>query len=414
MYCVLGGKYMYGVVLEGGGAKGAYHIGAYKAVLEQEFDVGAIVGTSVGAINGAMIVQGDFDKAYELWKNVNYTDIIKANEDEINRLKELRLTREDLRILLNKLREIIQDGGFDITPLKNLLDQYIDEEKIRNSSIDYGLVTINISDLKPLKLFKQDIPYGEMKNYILASCYLPVFKKERINGKIFLDGGYYNNLPFDMLAERGYNDMIIIRTNALGMTRKVPYEKYNIITIAPSENIGNSFTYEKDIAVQNIKLGYFDALKEINGLKGNKYYFKPLGEEYYFDLLKNLKETTLDSIAKTLNITEEPNKRLLFEVIIPKISKLLELKGNYDYEDFVLRLVEVLLAYYKIEKFKIYDFKECLDIIKRQPNLIIPNQTNRLDKILEKANITNVFRKEDMTLNIAYDFIKDMEVQYGD
>ena len=405
---------MYGVVLEGGGAKGAYHIGAYKAVLENGFDVGAIVGTSVGALNGAMIVQGDFDKAYELWENVNYTDIIKANEEEIDRLKDIRLTKEDLRILLNKLREVIKDGGFDITPLKNLLDQHIDEEKIRDSKVNYGLVTVNISDLKPLKLFKEDIPYGEMKNYILASCYLPVFKKERISGKFFLDGAYYNNLPFDMLVEKGYSDMIIIRTNALGIARRVPIEEYNIITIAPSDNIGNSFTYEKNIAVQNLKLGYFDALKEIKGLKGNKYYFNPLGEEYYFDLLKNVKETTLNSLAKTLNITEETNKRLLFEVIIPKVSKLLELKGNYDYEDFVLNLVEVLLAYYEIEKFKIYDFKECLEIIKKQPNLIIPNQNNTLDKILEKANITNVFRREDTMLNVAYDFIKDIEVQYGD
>lgn len=400
---------MHGVVLEGGGAKGAYHIGAYKAILENEFDIGAIVGTSVGAINGAMIAQGDFDKAYELWKNVNYTDIIKANEEEINRLKELRLNKEDLSVLLKKLREIIQDGGFDITPLKNLLDQYIDEDKIRKSNMDYGLVTVNISDLKPLKLFKEDIPPGELKNYILASCYLPVFKKERINGKLFLDGGYYNNLPFDMLVERGYSDMIIIRTNALGIARKVPDDKYNILTISPSENIGNSFTYEKDIAVSNMKLGYFDAIKEIKGLKGNKYYFKPLGEEYYFDILKNTRKPTINSIANALNVTDEPNKRLFFEVIIPKISKLLELKGNYDYEDFVLNLLEVLLAYYRVEKYKIYDFKECLEIIRKEPNLIIPTQTSRFEKILEKANITNVFRKEDILLNVAYDLIKGME-----
>ncbi|TJX67828.1 patatin-like phospholipase family protein [Soehngenia saccharolytica] len=401
---------MHGVVLEGGGAKGAYHIGAYKAILENEFDIGAIVGTSVGAINGAMIAQGDFDKAYELWENVNYTDIIKANEEEINRLKELRLNKEDLSILLKKLREIIQDGGFDITPLKNLLDQYIDEDKIRKSNMDYGLVTVNISDLKPLKLFKEDIPTGELKNYILASCYLPVFKKERINGKLFLDGGYYNNLPFDMLVERGYSDMIIIRTNALGIARKVPDDKYNILTISPSENIGNSFTYEKDIAVSNMKLGYFDAIKEIKGLKGNKYYFKPLGEEYYFDILKNTRKPTINSIANALNVTDEPNKRLFFEVIIPKISKLLELKGNYDYEDFVLNLLEVLLAYYRVEKYKIYDFEECLEIIRKEPNLIIPTQTSRFEKILEKANITNVFRKEDILLNVAYDLIKGMEV----
>jgi len=57
---------MYGVVLEGGGARGAYQIGVYKALIEEGIEVGGIAGTSVGALNGAVLVQGDFEKAYEL------------------------------------------------------------------------------------------------------------------------------------------------------------------------------------------------------------------------------------------------------------------------------------------------------------------------------------------------------------
>ena len=47
---------MYGLVLEGGGARGAYHIGVYKAILEEGIEIGGITGTSIGALNGAMIV----------------------------------------------------------------------------------------------------------------------------------------------------------------------------------------------------------------------------------------------------------------------------------------------------------------------------------------------------------------------
>ncbi len=45
---------MYGLVLEGGGAKGAYHIGAYKAILEEGIEIGGVAGTSVGALNGGL------------------------------------------------------------------------------------------------------------------------------------------------------------------------------------------------------------------------------------------------------------------------------------------------------------------------------------------------------------------------
>lgn len=60
----------YGLILAGGGAKGAYQIGAWKAMRELDIEFEAIAGASIGAINGAMIAQGDFDDAYELWSNV--------------------------------------------------------------------------------------------------------------------------------------------------------------------------------------------------------------------------------------------------------------------------------------------------------------------------------------------------------
>lgn len=56
----------YGLVLGGGGAKGSYEIGVWKALKELEIPLIAVTGTSVGALNGAMIVQDDYDKAFEL------------------------------------------------------------------------------------------------------------------------------------------------------------------------------------------------------------------------------------------------------------------------------------------------------------------------------------------------------------
>lgn len=63
----------YGLALEGGGAKGAYQIGAWKALREAGIHFSAVSGTSVGALNGAMIVMDDLEKAENVWNNIHFS-----------------------------------------------------------------------------------------------------------------------------------------------------------------------------------------------------------------------------------------------------------------------------------------------------------------------------------------------------
>ena len=62
---------MRGLALEGGGAKGAYHIGVMKALTEKSYVFDGFVGTSIGAINAAMLAQSDFDAALDLWMSIS-------------------------------------------------------------------------------------------------------------------------------------------------------------------------------------------------------------------------------------------------------------------------------------------------------------------------------------------------------
>ena len=79
---------MRGLVLEGGGAKGCYQIGAYKALMEMGITFDYVVGTSIGAINAAMICQGDWEIAYKLWENISYEDVISLKDNDINSILE--------------------------------------------------------------------------------------------------------------------------------------------------------------------------------------------------------------------------------------------------------------------------------------------------------------------------------------
>ncbi len=402
---------MYGLVLEGGGARGSYHMGAYKAIKAEGLEIGAIAGTSIGAINGAMIVQGDFERALELWQDISYSMVIDANDEEIERLKNKKLDRNDLRLLSDKLKAVINDRGFDITPLKELLNQYIDEDRIRASNMDFGLVTVNLSDLKNIEIFKDDIPKGEMKDYILASAYLPAFKSEKLRGKRFLDGAFYDNLPFTMLKKRGYKDLILVRTCARGITRKVNPDM-DAIVITPSDDIGQTFEFEHERAKRNIELGYYDALRAIRGLKGRKYYIEPIGEDFAFNLLISLNSEQLTSLGKTIKTHNIPYLRELLEYIVPKLGSQMGLSKTFTYEDFIISLLEKKAESLNINRFQIYKYNELLELAKCTPSNRNErsNEHSTLGKLIDKVDLSAIFNKEETILNLANIILCDEKI----
>jgi len=174
---------MYGLVLEGGGAKGAYHVGAYKALKELNIEIGGIAGTSIGAINGAMMVQGDYELLEKVWYSVNSYELFDIDEKAIMDLKNFNLHDVNFSYLLHQSKEILSNRGLDTSKIRDLFDSYIDEDKIRNSDIDFGIVTVNLTDKKPVELMKEDIPKGKLVDFLIASANLPAFRIEEVDGK---------------------------------------------------------------------------------------------------------------------------------------------------------------------------------------------------------------------------------------
>lgn len=395
---------MMGLVLEGGGAKGSYHVGVYKAILDTGIEIQGIAGTSAGALNGAMIVQGDFDICYDLWKDISYSKVIEADDEEIQKLQELKLNRDDLKILGEKLRTVIADRGFDIAPFKRLLDLYIDEDRIRRSDKDLGMVTVNLTDFKPIEVFKEDIPYGQLKDYLLASAYLPTFKTEKLGGKIYLDGAFYDNLPFTLLQKKGYKDLIIVRTHGRGIVRKLNRDEVNALVVSPSEDIGKSYKYESHMARKNIKLGYYDGLKVLKNLKGRYYYIEsPRDEDYYLNLLLSIDDEKIEKLTDIVHGPSLSGKRVLFEYIVPKLGQGLGLSEDFSYEELLIGLLEKKAEQLEIPRFKIYDFEDLFQIIRKKEVLyngdnVDNGEPSTLEKIIEKVDLAAIFNKDEMIL----------------
>lgn len=381
---------MQGLVLEGGGTRGAFQIGAWKALRELGVEINGVCGTSIGSINGAFIVQNDFDKIFELWNNITYSKFYDLDDMKIEKLKKLNLESGDLNYLYGKLKNILIDRGVDISPLRKLLIDNIDENLVRNSNKDFGIVTISLTDMKPLELYIDDIPKGHLIDYLIASSSLPIFKTERLEGKLFLDGGFYNKLPISLLTSKGYKDLIVVKLDKKDINPKLIKKDMNVIHIKPSESLGRILDFSQDRIQRNINFGYFDTLKAINNLSGFNYYVKPMGDENYFlDYFKNIDEAKVLKIGEILGVQDMPYKRMLFEYIIPKIAVILDIHNNASYEDIVLKILEEAAHRYNIERFKVYTFEGFKDeVLKRF----------RPCRDKNSKDLPNIFKQSDLVL----------------
>lgn len=277
-------KKEYGLVLAGGGTKGAYQVGVWKALQELEINIKAIVGSSIGALNGALFLQDNFNETVKLYEKIKIDNIMKV--EGVNAEKNIF----DLSNIFNLATDFRKQKGIDNTPLREMIKQYVDMDKLYNSDIDFGLVTYSVKNKKPLQKFKNEIPKEEMEDYLLASSCFPIFKPQNINGEEYFDGGLYDNAPSNMLIEKGYKNIIIADIAGVGFSRKSLKKDVYVKVISPSEDLGGTFEFNHERIINNIKLGYLDTMKSFNKMKGHIYYFKP---EEFSKMLENFNLQTI-------------------------------------------------------------------------------------------------------------------------
>lgn len=351
----------YGIVLEGGGARGSYQIGAWKALREAGIKIRGIAGASVGALNGALICMDDLEKAEEIWENIRYSQVIDVDDDVIETVKKLDLKSLDLVKVAEDAKRILKDKGLDITPLKNLIESVVDEDKIRSSDRELYLTTYSVTDRELLVLNAKDIPDGEIGDMLLASAYFPAFRNDKLGGKRYLDGGGWNNVPINILLEHDYKDILVIRIYGLGYdserTTEIP-EDVHVTHIAPRQDLGGMLEFDRTRARKNMTLGYYDAKKVLYGLEGRWYYlYAPESDVYYFErFLTEIEEfTRCGLLPMPEQIPEElSGYRIYTEQVFPFLAQRMKLKKNWTYKELYLSFLEDTARSFRISRFHIY------------------------------------------------------------
>ncbi|GAB1476394.1 hypothetical protein MASR2M70_12280 [Bacillota bacterium] len=234
------------LVLGGGGARGAYEIGVWQALRELGIKIDIITGCSVGAINGAVIAQNSYDMALKLWGQIR-TDMVVDGA-------------------LSKRKS---------SPLKDFLSRHLDENLVRSSGVDFGLVTVELPALTPRYFYLDDIPRGKLVDFIVASSSLfPAIRVADIDNIKYVDGGYLDNVPAGMALKRGATHIIAVDLETAGIVQKEPLKRAeNLILIRCKWGLGDVMVFDGNNVEKNIRLGYLDTLKAFDFFDGHYYAF---------------------------------------------------------------------------------------------------------------------------------------------
>ncbi len=348
-----------GLVLEGGGIKGSYQIGAYKALIENKIKFDGFTGTSIGSFNAAILAAGKYDELYEFWSTIDPGVYLEADQRLIDAIQSDRLKLKSLIFgSLSSFKTWIKGKGIPIDGIMGRLEEILDVDAIYNSDVDFGLVTVRQKDFKPLYLTKENINKDKFIEYIVASCYLPVFQRRKIiDDNFYLDGGFYDNAPISILLNKNYKKIYLISNNAIGMKQKISnQDKEKIIRVSPSRNICAVLEMNRARILENIEMGYYDTLRVIKNYDGYKYTFKRT-PKFIFKLLSR-------------------------KISSRKYQRVESFLGSRTKKETVIKALEYVAEKEEIDYYNVYSFY----------------------KLLRKI------QKSDLKKHFVYDFIRELKL----
>lgn len=353
-----------GIVLSGGGSKGAYQIGVWKALRRLHIKYDIVTGTSVGAFNAALMTQKTYYKGLRLWRNLSFEDVI---DEEI---KEDVMTKKGKHTVLKTYVDGIRNGGISIKNLETTLNETLDIKKFYRSKIDMGLVTVKVEDFEPILLTKKEIEPDDLRNYLIASasCF-PAFKKKNIDSIEYIDGGFFDNLPINLAIDMGADEIIAVDLKEIGLKRKVKNKNIKITTISPRNDIGSFLIFDSRSAKRAIRFGYNDTMKTFNRLDGVNFTFKKNHIHKNYLKYKNKLMKKYD-----LNIDEE-----VFTEIIEQLGSILDLDAS-----------------------KIYSFNDYNKLLKK--NFLKVKSDLKVSNLIDQNNIKELFSSKSV-LKYIYDIL---------
>lgn len=238
-----------GLVFSGGGGKGAYQIGVWRALRELglEGQVVAVSGTSVGALNAALYLKGDLEFAEQLWNSISNEMLLLPSPDS-------------------------EDSFFSNAGLQQLLDGALSQPD--RSPPPLCFATCKRLDDGQVRYFelRHLINSGYRRQILLASSALPgVFPPVVVDGERYIDGGANgDNIPVYPLTLEGISTVLVVHLSREEPAAAPQFPEIEAIDLFPSENLGGFFSgtvdFSPDGARRRINIGYQDGIRRLSTL----------------------------------------------------------------------------------------------------------------------------------------------------
>lgn len=270
------------LTLAGGGAKGAYQFGVWKALREMQLEKNlvAVSGSSVGALNAALISLNEFDDAKTIWTSIMPKQFLDINFDTI------------IGPLDTLVKRTLTNGLCSRDGLISIIDNYLNLKELAAARIPaYVCVSHYPSECieclnekpEPEYISLSEVDAHDAKQLLLASSAMPyVYPPELIHDKVYRDGGLSDNVPVLPMTSIGADKLIVVKLEPDDKVNTDLYSRFSeVVEIVPSREIGDLLDGTLEFTNRNadfrILLGYYDALRtfslrmyRLNGLPINE------------------------------------------------------------------------------------------------------------------------------------------------
>jgi NTE family protein len=212
------------LVMQGGGAPGAYEAGAYQALHEAGIEPDWVIGTSIGAINGAIIAGNKasdrVEKLKQFWEGLD--PHVPAPWNQISPLlrgvpsffypNPALLWGVDTRV------GIEQAAMYLVEPLKKSLPTLINFDLINsgNPRFTVGLATVETGEMRYFDSKQEKIA---LEHILGSSAVPPCFPAVAVDGEYFWDGGVYSNSPVEVVFDENPRQSSVVFTVQIWPTR---------------------------------------------------------------------------------------------------------------------------------------------------------------------------------------------------
>ena len=215
-------------VLSGGASLGAIQVGMLRALADHDIRPDLIVGTSVGAVNGAFLACREFDseavdELAELWLGVRRGQVFPVEPFT------------GLLGFLGARRNLVPGGA-----LRRLLNRHTDCERLEDLATPLHVIACDVLNGQEVRISE-----GPLVDAVMASAAIPgVLPPVEWNGRLLVDGGVLNNTPITHAVDLGADEIYVLPTGGPCSLTEAPRGALGMVVQATTLMVSHRFAHE--------------------------------------------------------------------------------------------------------------------------------------------------------------------------